>query len=170
MKKDWKTYLLLGFSLVCVGLMSCGSMLDKVTPANIPERALSYIDKEPNDIANLFGINSLYDAKIVKDEITIKHRISQRDFLRMVEDDKVDFGDASGLIAQAVAESQAGQDLMIGSKDQPISILGIMASLGLGTGGLLLGKNKFHAKGDVTKEVHNAEVEAAYNKGKTEAS
>jgi len=169
MKKDWKMYLTLCIAFVCIGLMSCGSMLDKVTPANIPERSLDYIDKEPNDVANLFGINSLYDAKIVKDEITIKHRTTQKEFLRMVEDDKLDFGDATGLIAQAVAESQAGQDLMIGAKDQPISILGIMASVGLGTGGLLLGKNKFHAKGDVTKDVHEAELKAAYEQGKNEA-
>jgi len=125
--------------LFVMALVGCRSMLDEIG-----------------------SIVSVADAVRVRDEIIIKHRKTQIDLKRIAEDDKIAYKDALGFIDQAIAESYALQDIVIGSPDNPISILGMLAPLGIGA---YVGKEAFKRRKDYSPE----EVEAIVAKAKQEA-
>jgi len=148
---DWKNYLLVIICVLCLAAIGCQSILDRITPSEIPEISMDYAETEPNEI----GFKSLYDAKKIKDKIIIKHRSNQKSLLRLAEDDKLAYGDAIKLIVSSIEESKAFQDLVIGSEGNQFSIMGILAGL---TGGAAIGK-ALKRKGDFSPEEHIAEVE-----------
>ena len=153
-KNKWN-YVILLVGIVCLAVVSCRTYLDMVTPAVIPERSLAYADVDPNDL----GFISLADAKDIRNTITIKHRDKQTRLLRETTDDKVKFQDARQLITSNIDEAEYVQDLVVGSTDNPLSLLGLLGPAGIG---VFAGK-MLKRKGDFTPAEVEVEKEKARN-------
>jgi hypothetical protein len=129
--RDAKNVILVVACIVSFAVIGCGSLLDRVTPADLPIAASDYLGLEPRDLT------SLHELKNAEHAIIVQHRDIQTDILRMAEDDAVMYQDAISFTQQAVVESQKLQDIVVGASDQPFSILGILAGL---TGGAAIGR------------------------------
>jgi len=158
-KMDFKAFAILAFGLICLGIIGCSSMLDRVTPCEIPKQSLRYVEFDPNE----FIYPTLSTAQAIRNDVIIKHRTEQINLLRLAQDDKFAYADAIGFIEIAIADSQAFQDLMVGSQDQPMSILGILAGAGIGLPLGLLKKRK----GDYTPEEFEVALAKANGNGGT---
>lgn len=146
--------------MLVLGILSCRALLEEAVPVKINERAIAYAEVDPDS----FGIiESLADAKRVKVEIIVNHRDMQLALDRAKEDDNLAHGDAYGFINSNIAAGEATLDLAIGSEDNPFSIMGILLSLGIGGGGLALGRKYLKRPGDYTPQEHEAEVIKARN-------
>lgn len=156
MKKiDYNAILLTLIGIIALTIIGCNTLLDSVTPCHLPTRSLAYVGTEPNSV-----LPTLNSARILRNEIIIKHRDTQIDYLRLAEDDTLAYHDAKGWIENEITESQKLQDLFIGSAEQPFSILGILGSGGIG---LAIGKSFFKRKKDYTPEEYQAAVATAIN-------
>jgi hypothetical protein len=131
--------------LTCIAflaVMGCATLMDRLTPTMVNPKAPEYVGQDPQDIY------SLYELKIMQDNIAIQHRDRQLELLRLAEDDTNGFKDARGFIEPAVAEANALQEKIIGSDANPLSLSGFLFAL---TGGLI-GRSFFRRPGDLTKE------------------
>lgn len=165
--RDWKNYLLLIVGLSALAIISCQSALDKVTPANKPGPALAYIEAEPNDF-QLFGFNfySLANARNTKYQVEVKHRSRRIELNRELQDDSLLHGDAINSVDYSIEESEIVQDIVIGSDQQPISILGIIAGAGIS---LPIGRS-MKRKGDLDPKEAEIEKAKAKEEGRKEAN
>lgn len=155
-----KTVLLTVVCMAIVGLVSCRALLEEVVPVRINERATTYAEVDPDS----FGIiESLADAKRVKVEIIVNHRDMQLALDRAKEDDNLAHGDAYGFINSNIAAGEDTLDLIIGSEDNPFSLMGLIVTLGIGGGGLALGRKYMKRPGDFTPQEHAVEVIKAKN-------
>lgn len=160
--KDWINYLLLLVGLVSLAILSCRTALDKVTPANPPKPALVYIGAEPNSV----GFYSLADARETKYQVELKHRSEQLVLKRQLQDDRLMHGDAISSVDYAIEESEIVQDVVIGSEQQPISILGILAGAGIS---LPIGR-AMKRKGDLDPKEIEIEKAKARDEGRKEVN
>ena len=150
--KDAKNIILiLVCTLALIGI-GCRGFMDRITPADLSPQVSSYLDVEHHSLI------SLYDAKRFKDQVTIMHREIQILLLRFAQDDKTYYQDAIAFVQSSITEAQAFQDLVVGSEDQPFSILGILAGM---TGGAAIGR-ALKRKGDKSP----AEVDEVVAKAK----
>jgi hypothetical protein len=149
-------YGLLFVCIVSLAIIGCGSMLDRLTPANPPKLALSYVGKDPN--STWF---SLYAARELQDDIVVKHRVCQTQLIRIAEDDKSAYQDAKKLIESSIKEAENLQNVVVGSEAQPFSLLGILAGA---TGGLSIGGAFIKRKGDISPDEAKAQLADAQNK------
>ncbi len=141
--KDWKGYLLAVVCIMCFAAISCQSMVDRVTPVGVDKHVRQYLESDkPSDVT------SLYNAKVARADVIIKHRNEQTDLLRLAQDDEVAYKDAIGFIETSIEEAEYVQDIVIGSEEHPFSILGILAGM---TGGLQIGR-MLKRKGDYSQE------------------
>ncbi len=144
--------------VLVIGIVGCRALLDDLTPAKIPERSKEYAEVTPEDIG---GFPSLGDATDTRVEIIIKHRDTQIGLKRRAEDDTMAYKDALGFIDQAIADSYALQAIVIGSPENPISLLGLLAPLGLGAfaGGSLIKRGKDYSPEQYETAVAKAKLE-----------
>ena len=149
--------------VVIIGVVGCRAMLNEITPARIPDRSKDYAEVTPEDIE---GLPSLNDATDTRTEIIIKHRDTQIGLKRRAEDDTMAYKDALGFIDQAIADSYALQTLVIGSPENPISLLGLLAPLGLGA---FAGKELFKRGKDYSPEQYEAGIAKAKVEGNNNA-
>ena len=153
--KDKKNYLLVAGCVICLAIISCRSMMDRFTPCTVTEQSYEYIHGSPDGFRE---IDSLHNVKKLYNEIVIKHRTEQIDYLRAAEDDDYASTDAIGFITANIKEAEYLQGVIVGSEDQPFSLLGIMAGF---TGGAAIGK-MLKRKGDYSP----AEVEEVVARAK----
>ena len=153
--KDRKNLLLALACIVCLAIISCRSMMDRFTPCTQTEQSYEYVHGSLNGFRE---IDSLHNVKKLRTEIIIKHRTEQIDYLRAAEDDDFANNDAIGFITDNIKEAEYLQGVIVGSEDQPFSLLGILAGF---TGGAAIGK-MLKRKGDYSPE----EVEAVVAKAK----
>jgi hypothetical protein len=137
-------------ALVCIG---CRGLLDRGTPADVHPSVSSYLELEHQEFTSLF------DLKLKQDAIRIKHRDVQTDLLREAQDDEVQYSDAITFIETSIEQAQVLQDIAVGSEDQPLSILGLLAGF---TGGAAIGR-AIKRKGDYS----SGEVRELVAKAKT---
>ncbi len=156
----FKTILLSLVLALMIGIVSCRSLLEEIMPASVDKRAAKYANVNPEELE---PYPTLADAKRIKVEIILNHRDQQLALKRASEDDNLNHGDALGFINQSIIVSDANLDLLIGSEDNPFSIMGILFSLGVGGGGLALGRRFLRRPGDFTPEEHDRDVEKAKN-------
>ena len=151
--------------IVCIIMLATAGcwMVDEIIPARIDKRSTDYANVDPNVAKGIFGYDSLAGAYRIKTEIIVTHRGMQLSLKRAIEDDNLAHGDAYGLIGASITQGEYIRDLVIGSEDQPFSILGIVASLGIGGVGLAAGRKYLHTPGDFTPEQHEAELIKAKN-------
>jgi len=154
--KNWKYWLLVMVCIISFAIIGCNSMIDRITPAEMPKRTAEYVGMDPN-----IEVVSLRDAKIIKDDVLILHRNAQLSLLRFAQDDELAYKDALAFIETSIEEAQGLQDIVVGTSEQPFSVLGILAGL---TGGAAIGK-VMKRKGDYSP----AEFEAGLAKAKAEA-
>lgn len=135
MKKQNKLNWLLGVTcVICLALISCRSMMDRVTPATVTEQSYKYVK---GSLDGFKEIDSLHNVKKLHNEIVIKYRTAQINFLRLAEDDKLAHDDAVGFIDANIKEAEYFQGIIVGSEDQPLSLIGILAGF---TGGAAIGR------------------------------
>ena len=155
-------FFLLAVCAVSITAISCRSVADRLTPCDLPKSTASYVGIDPNP-----EVVSLYDAKEIKQDVTVKHRETQKEMLRKAQDDKDYYHDAIGFITAAIDEAMALQDAVIGDENNP-GLIGYLAGIsGLG-GGILMGRNFLRRPGDYTKDEHEAEVAKAKEAAKKE--
>lgn len=155
-----KMVLLTVVCIMILALVSCHSYLEEFIPVNIDDRAVAYAEVDPDSFGK---IESLADAKRVKIEIIVNHRDKQLFLKRASEDDNLAHGDAYGFITTNIVAGEQTLDLVIGSEDNPISIMGLLATISIGGGGLALGRRYLKRPGDYTPQEHEAEVFKAKN-------
>lgn len=155
-----KTVLLTVVCMIVLSVLSCRALLEEGVPVKINKRAIEYAEVDPNSFGT---IESLADAKRVKTEIIINHRDKQLGLRREAEDDNLAHGDAYGFINSNILTGEQTLDLLIGSEDNPFSIMGLLVTLGIGGGGLALGRSYLKRPGDYTPQEHEAEVLKAKN-------
>lgn len=153
--KDRKNVFLVIACVVCLAIISCRSMMDRITPCTVTEQSYEYV-KESLD--GFKEIDSLHNAKKLRTEIIIKHRTEQIGYLRAAEDDDNANGDAIGFITGNIKEAEYLQGVIVGSEDQPFSLLGILAGF---SGGAAIGR-MLKRKGDYSP----TEVEEVVAKAK----
>jgi hypothetical protein len=153
--KDWKNVLLALLCVVCLAGISCGGFVDRITPCEVAEQSMEYAEREFPPL----GIMTLYEAKQIKERIIIKHRVSQISAKRIAEDDKYEHDDAIGFINANITASENFQEIVVGSPDNPMSLMGLLGTSGLG----LLAGRMMKRRGDYSP----AEVEEVVAKAKT---
>lgn len=137
-----KTNWLLGIAcVICLGLISCRSMMDRITPCTQTEQSYKYVKGSLDGYAE---ITSLHNVKKLRNEIVIDHRTWQIDLKRALEDNELAYGDAIGFTDADIKEAEYLQGVIVGSEDQPLSLLGILAGF---TGGAAIGR-ALKRKGD----------------------
>lgn len=158
---DKKNYLLVAGCIVCLAVISCRSMMDRVTPCTVTEQSYEYVH---GSLDGFKEIDSLHNVKKLRNEIVIKHRNDQIGYLRAAEDDDNANSDAIGFITGNIKESEYLQGVIVGSEDQPFSLLGILAGL---SGGTVIGK-MLKRKQDFDPAEMEIERIHAYDQGKTD--
>ena len=141
--KKLANVLLIMAAIVILGIIGCRSLLDEVTPAAVNQRILDYSGVE--DV----GFPTLADVKRIKTEVVINHRDTQSNLKRLAEDEVLAHKDALSFIDASIAEATYIQNLVVGGDGNPISILGLLAPLGIGTA---LGRRYFTKPGDYKPE------------------
>jgi len=141
--------------ILCLALISCRSMMDRVTPCTQTEQSYEYVY---GSLDGFKEIDSLHNVKKLHNEIVIKYRTSQINFLRLAEDDELAHDDAIGFIKANIKEAEYFQGIIVGSEDQPLSLIGILAGF---TGGAAIGR-ALKRKGDYSP----AEMEEVVAKAK----
>lgn len=138
--KDKKNLLLVVACIICLAVISCQSVMDRVTPCEVSEQTYKYV------IGSLDGykeVTSLYDVKKLRDKMIIQHRTSLIGLLRMIEDENYNYSDAKSILAEIKAAEEL-QALVIGGPDRDFSLLGIICGF---TGGAAI-FNRLKRKGD----------------------
>ena len=147
---NWKQSLILLVGILCLAVIGCDQMLmDELTPAVVDSRSNSYVGE---DEARTF--TTLARAKELRTEIGIKHRVNLLQLRRDIEDDENAFQDAI-LIDARIEQSERWQNIVVGSAENPMSLMGILAGTSLG--GLIGYRVK--RKGDLSPEEVAVEVE-----------
>lgn len=126
--RDYKNILLALLCLICLAGISCGGFIDRLTPCEVTEQSMFYAERE----MPLGGIMTLHEVKQIRERIIIKHRVSQISLKRLAEDDKMNHDDAIGFINTNIMASENFQETVIGSSDNPMSIMGLLGVSGLG--------------------------------------
>jgi len=129
--------------------------MDRATPCTVTEQSYEYVK---GSLDGFKEIDSLHNVKKLHNEIVIDHRTSQIDLKRLAEDDELAYSDAIGFIDANIKEAEHLQGIIVGSEDQPLSLIGILAGF---TGGAAIGR-VMKRKGDYSPE----ECEAAVAKAK----
>jgi hypothetical protein len=114
---------------------------------------MAYADREFPPL----GIMTLYEAKQIRERITIKYRVEQLSLKRLAQDSKFEHGDAIRFIDTNITDSMNFQDIVVGSVDNPMSIMGL---LGVGGISLMVGRMQ-KRKNDLTPAEHQEIVVAA---------
>ena len=152
--KDRKNILLVVACILCLAVISCQSVMDRVTPCEVSEQTYEYVTGSMDGYKE---VTSLYDVKKLRDKMIIQHRISLVDLMRMIEDEDYVYGDAESVMDD-IAASQELQALVIGGPDQDFSLLGIIMGF---TGGAAI-FNRLKRRGDYSP----TEVEEVVAKAK----
>lgn len=136
---DYKNILLMILCLVCIAGISCGGFIDRFTPCEVAEQSMAYADREFPPL----GIMTLHEAKQIRERIRIKHRVEQISIMRLAQDDKSAHSDAIKFIDTNITASENFQDVVVGSVDNPMSIMGLLgiSSVSLMAGRLMKRKN-----------------------------
>lgn len=140
-----KNVLLVVIAVVILGILGCRSLLDEITPAKVNDRSVRYAEVDRIEI----GFPSLADVKMLRTEILINHRDKQIDLKRIAQDDKLGYQDALEFIDASILEAEHFQSLVIGSESNPLSLLGLLAPLGIGTA---LGRQYLKRPGDLSPD------------------
>lgn len=148
--------------IVLLGMAGCKTLLDELTPTPINKRAMDYTG---TTVEELGLIPSLADAKRIRNDIIIGHRGTQIEYKRAMEDDNLAYDDAYGFIKANIAAGEHFQSLVIGSEDNPFSLLGLIASFGLGGVGVSLGRKYLKRPGDFSPQEHAVELLKVKNGG-----
>ncbi len=153
--KKTKTILI---TLILVGVLTvlgCRTLVNSITPSDIDNRAQKYSKVTDDQIGRWKSLN---DATEVRKEIIIKHRTEQIDLKRKAQDDKILYKDAIGFIDVNIQESLDLQGIVVGGPDNPFSVLGMLAPLGIGT---VVGSVFIKRRNDYTPEEYEVAVEKA---------
>lgn len=153
--KDRKNLLLVAACIICLAIISCRSLLDRGTPCSVTEQSYEY---GHGSLDGYKEIDSLHNVKKLYNEIVIKHRTEQIGYLRAAEDDDFANSDAIGFITGNIKEAEYLQGVIVGSEDQPFSLLGILAGF---SGGAAIGR-MLKRKGDYSP----TEMEEVVSKAK----
>lgn len=156
----FKTILLSVVFVLLIAVVSCRSLLEEVMPVDINKRAVEYSKIDPEELK---PYPTLADAKRVRVEIIVNHRDKQISLKRLAEDDNLANGDALGFINQNIAVGESNLGMIIGSEDNPFSIMGLLFAAGLGGGGLAVGRRYFKRQGDYSPEEYEAGIVKAKN-------
>lgn len=154
--KSWINVILIVVCLLCVAVISCRSMIDRLTPCEVPEQAYEYANGSLDGYSEL---DSLYNVRKLRLKMIIQHRTDLIGLKRAIEDEGYGYDDAVGLIDNQIEESQNFQDLVVGGPDTDFSLIGILAGF---TGGAAIGK-MLKRKGDKSP----VEVEEIVARAKT---
>jgi len=157
MRTKLLSYIMLALGLLCMAALGCRTLVDSLTPVMVPKQALQYIGRSD-------GWTSLRDARDIRVDILITHRDRQLELIRDVEDDRYAYEDALQLVEYNIREAEELQALVIGSSEQPFSILGILAGAfpGLAIGSLLLKRPQDYTK-DQVEAIVAKRLAGAYN-------
>lgn len=161
--KNKLNYLLVIACVICLALISCRSMMDRVTPCSVTEQSYEYVHETLDGFKE---IDSLHNVKKLHNEIVIKHRTEQIGYLRAAEDDDFANSDAVGFITANIKEAEYLQGIIVGGEDQPLSLIGILAGF---TGGAAIGR-ALKRKGDYSPDELDARVSSAYATGMADAN
>lgn len=153
--KDKKNYLLVTACVICLAVISCRTVMDRVTPCEVSEQTYEFVT---GSLDGYKEVTSLYDVKKLRNKMIIQHRTSLIDLMRMIEDENYAYGDARDSIMAEIKAAQELQELVIGGPDTDFSLLGILAGF---TGGAAIGR-ALKRKGDYSP----AEVEEVVAKAK----
>ncbi len=155
--KNWRNYSLLIVAMVCITALGCPQIVNRVTPADVPEQALDYLSFEPNDVHTVFGMSSLYEVRILAAKVEILHREEQLRLTRALTDDTYDYETAKEFLDNSIFSAEAVQDVLIGSPEQPMSLLGLLGGGALGTfAGKLMRRRGDVPRKDVQQKEENA--------------
>lgn len=130
---DFKNAALMLLCLVCLAGVSCGGFIDRFTPIEVAEQSMTYADRDFPPL----GIMTLHEAKQIRERIRIKHRVEQISIKRLAQDDKLAYDDAIKFIDSNITASENFQETVVGSVDNPMSIMGL---LGVGSISLMAGR------------------------------
>lgn len=158
-----KTTLVMVLLIAVLGVLGCRTLVDSITPSDIDERAQEYSKVSDEKIGKWKSLN---DAVEVRKEIIIKHRTEQVDLRRKAQDDKILYKDAIGFIDSNIQESLDLQGIVIGNSENPFSLLGMLAPLGIGT---MVGSVFIKRRNDYSPEEYEAGVEKAKTEGEKNA-
>ena len=153
--KNRTNLLLVITCVICLAVISCQSVMDRVTPAEVSEQTYEYVT---GSLDGYKEVTSLYDVKKLRDKMIIQHRTSLVDLMRMIEDENYSYGDAKDSVMAGIRASEELQAFVIGGPDQDFSLLGILAGF---TGGAAI-FNRLKRKGDYSP----TEVEEVVAKAK----
>ncbi len=149
-----KSTLIIILLMAVLAVIGCRSLMDGITPTKIDARSTEYAGVEEKE----FGFGSLADAEYIRKEIIIRHRDGQLNLRRVIQDDNLKYGDALGFLDANIAEARILQGIIIGNEDNPYSLLGLLAPLGIGT---LVGKQFLRRPNDYTPEEFDVAVAEA---------
>jgi len=142
---DWANVGLVLVMVIALTVLGCSTLMNHVTPAAIDKSVTDYVGQE---VPSKFGFTSLYFAKQLEMRANIKHRTDQLKLLRLAQDDDLYYADAIQYIQGSIAESQAIQDMVVGSEGNPFSLMGLLAGM---APGLMVGR-AMKRKGDLSPE------------------
>jgi len=153
--RDKKNILLVVVCIICLAIISCRTVMDRVTPCEVSEQTYEFVT---GSLDGYKEVTSLYDVKKLRNKMIIQHRTSLVDLMRMIEDENYAYGDARDSILAEIKAAQELQELVIGGPDTDFSLLGILAGF---TGGAAIGR-ALKRKGDYSP----TEVEEVVAKAK----
>lgn len=148
----WKQLAVLVIGLLCAAVLGCNAMLKEVFPCVIDAESRSYIGEE-----TVRKVTSLANAEVIQKRVRITYRDNLLDLRRAIEDEDNAYADALAIDAR-VKESQEWMGTVIGSPEEPASIMGILAMTGLSG---LIGARYFKRKGDCSPEEVKVAVASA---------
>lgn len=143
--------------ILLLTVMSC-SLLDRVTPAFVSERARLFVDADPNE----YVWPTLHTLENLRADVFSTYRDNLLVLRRAIEDKKNVFGDVLKVVDYDIEESREVQKIAVGTEAQP----GILWSVCLGGVSLAAGRKYFRRPGDMAPEEVEVEKAKAKEEGK----
>ena len=141
---------MLVIGLLALGIMGCAPILDSFTPTRIPTAVENYLGEEIGQK----NWTSLMTAQEIRCEMELKHAFGS-----------LEYEAAKIQLDAMITLSKDWQTKIVGSFDNPNSLMGILAAAGLFAGGLFTKK-----PGTFTKDQVESIVAKRLNGGTTDVS
>lgn len=129
--------IIIGLSaLLLAGLLGCAAFQDGIVPAFIDPNVMEYVGVDVNDVLVFTPYTSLWDAKRLKNRVDFTHQLNQTVYSRMIEDDNMEYGFLSDVMATHIASAEELKTNLFSPEGAIGLLMPAMAGLGIGWLGL----------------------------------
>lgn len=145
--KNTSLLLLIG-AMICTG---CSFVYD-LYPTKIPPESLTYVSKDPNSV----GWPCISKIREIKEEVTSKHLLTQKELSYLVSKDDALYSRAIDQVTFNLVSAETERQKLIGTMENPGYLLGILLPIVGGFAGRAITTLTHYSEQELQAEVAKA--------------